>query len=174
VKTLNLHSIEMDAAGLTGLFGAKGWPSLTTLNLSGNDLRGAEFLRAGESLIPKQVQTLSLFGCKLGNGGIAALARANGFHELRVLRLGLNGLTDDAALHLARASSLSMLWALDLQHNREFGDAGLRALLDGLPLDELHELRVEGTAVTRAGLEYAKQKLPRLKILVHPDHYFWM
>lgn len=172
LKSLSLRDIGMDAAGLSALFDGTALRSLTSFQLDGNDLHEAEFVESGEPLFPTGLQVLTLAGCNLGDGGIAALQRSDSYHALRVLRLGVNQIDDSELANLARTPSLSKLWVLDLKHN-PFGDAGLKKVLDGLSLNELHELRLEGTSVTLNGLEYAKKKCPSLKILVHQSLPLW-
>lgn len=135
---LDASSNEMTSLGLGHLAAeirAGRTPSLTRLNLSGNDVGpggGAELAEALPTGAPK-LEALDLRGCFLADSGVSWLAPALPKCEcLTTLHLGSNGAGDSAAAALAAAlPDCPRLEELGLAMNSITGD-GVWELVEGL------------------------------------------
>lgn len=78
---------------------------------------------------PPPLAWLDLTHVRLGPGGLRPLVERGGRLPLTRLNLGMNSLTDDDAIALARSPLFGRLTKLDLSGN-PIGEAGLNALLD--------------------------------------------
>src|SRR5262249_33390409 len=93
------------------------------------------------------LEALDLTRNHVGAVGIRALAEPHAFPKLRQLRLGHCGVPDASLADLAGSPLLAHLEHLDLQGNRECGDAGLAALLGHPHAARLRVLGLQQTAV---------------------------
>lgn len=99
---------------------------LRTLDLEGNDLTDADVQTLAASPNLNQLTTLLLWNNRVGDAGLAALARAD-LPRLTRLDLSRNGVGDAGVAALAGSSLVGRLQLLDLTGN-QIGDRGALAL----------------------------------------------
>jgi hypothetical protein len=106
--------------------------SLRELNLSFCSIYddGVQALAASPHL--SGLETLDLTRDHLGRPGVRALAESTTLTHLRELRLAHAGVPDAALADLADSPLMAGLEVLDLQGNRECGDAGLASLITSI------------------------------------------
>ncbi len=135
-------SLELDDAGLRILCRSD-WLQLDKLTVTGAITR-AGVLTLNAARFAPTLRALEL-SARVGDEGVAALARATRFAKLVELDLSGNDITDAGLRALASARFVPQLEVLDLSENQIqlTADApGLRALADALNPDALRKLRV--------------------------------
>jgi uncharacterized protein (TIGR02996 family) len=152
VEDLDLSDNNLGAAGATVLAGGR-FPNLRTLHLlrTGPQGEGVAAL-AGADFFP-ELRSLSLGGNNLSPAAASALVDSPaGELQLRVLDLRDNRIGDRGAKALANSRHLAHLIKLDLAESR-IGDAGAKALADSPHLDGLLDLNLYGNNISSRAAE---------------------
>lgn len=132
--------------------GSKWEDGYTSVRLYAADITG-EWLREHDDLTPLSITDLKLAETSLTDADLARLIRA---HPLRVVEFRDEQIDDNATAALADCRRLFCL---------ELRDSPLTdAQLARLPLEQLEELRIDGSLVTSAGLQEL-QRAQRLEVL---------
>lgn len=141
LHTLHIINADISAVGIATLAQTRGVSNLRHLDLSFNFIgtSGCEAL-AKSTLLPS-LRELHLSRCALDDLAIHHLMQSD-FHNLRVLDLSYNSVSEVGVQAVASTPHLASLWHLNL-HDNFIGDAGLMSLTKSLWLDRLVELDVE-------------------------------
>jgi hypothetical protein len=157
VGELDLHNLQLeDARMCAALARIASVPTVRTLNIGFNALRGEAMAALARSSFALRLEKLELTGnvlgdlgisalfagdfpelrelglswCELGDGAAGPLANARGMPKLRELSLRRNHFTDRGAAILAASKTLTgQLTRIDLDSNDEVTRAGSKALL---------------------------------------------
>jgi uncharacterized protein (TIGR02996 family) len=152
VRSLDLHSSAISAKRAAELAKCEHLANLHELNLGANGKLGATGFR---SLLAsphlRELRTLHLNNCHLGDDAIAAFVGCTTLPNLRHLNLSDNGIGPTGVAHLARAEWLSQLDRLEIDSN-PLTDAGVRALADAGLLARHALLDLRSAGVTLEGL----------------------
>jgi uncharacterized protein (TIGR02996 family) len=136
---LRNNSLSPDAA--RALADCDGLPSLTELELGGDNILGPEGARALASSPHRTgLRYLGLWSTDLGDAGAGALTAYPNLSRLEVLDLQGNEIGDRGAIALAGAAHLASLRVLDL-HNNRIALAGAEALAASPHLGGLTKLK---------------------------------
>jgi uncharacterized protein (TIGR02996 family) len=150
LKKLDLSSNRLTPEVVSRLVLSKAADAVEDLDLSENNL-GAEGVTAlAEGRLPA-LRSLHLLRTRPQEDGVAALASAEFFSELRSLALGGNNLGPAAVFALANAPA-DNLRVLDLRENR-VGDRGAKSLAGNPHLGNLILLDLTETEITNDGAE---------------------
>ena len=103
-----------------------------------------------------QLTALRLNHNRIGNEGLRALAASRHVKHLRALRLKDTGINALGVVALTRAASLANLEILDLSDNPVSDRAG--ELAQAVHFDQLRELNLRGTHLTRTGVARLQQR----------------
>ena len=173
LTTLDLSSNEITALGLghlTAVWRDGKTPSLTRLNISGNDIGpggGAELAEALPTGTPS-LECLDLRGCFLSDAGVRWLAPAlPSCENLEELHLGSNGIGDDAVVALAEAlPGIAHLRSVGLAMNSISGDGGSE-LAEGIAgCASLVSLDLKGNALSDDGVSAVADVLVEVPSLI--------
>lgn len=167
LKKLDLSGNRLNAEVLARLVAAPAAEPVEELDLSDNtlDAEGTTALAAGA--LPN-LRALSMLRTRPREEGVAALASAPLFRELRSLSLGGNNLGPTAATALAHAEA-DNLRVLSLHENR-IGDRGAITLAESPRLAHLVLLDLAETHISDAGAE-ALAESPHLGGLIDLNLY---
>jgi Ran GTPase-activating protein (RanGAP) involved in mRNA processing and transport len=154
LTSLNLSGTRVSAAGVAALARSPASNQLLHLDLSGNELgeEGLSALVAASGL--GALRQLNLAYADLADGGVSALRRWPACRRLEALSIPaapvVQGLGDRAAEALASSPILAELKVLTLGGWR-MSTAGLRGLLDALPVGRLQQLDLRNTPLGDEG-----------------------
>jgi uncharacterized protein (TIGR02996 family) len=152
VRALDLHSSAISRKRAAELADSPNLAGLHELNLGANGTFGADGLRAVlASPHLRELRTLHLNNCHLGNEALAAFVDCKSLPNLRHLNLSGNGIGPIGAAHLARAGWLAQLDRLEIESN-PLTDAGLRTLADAGLFARLARLDLLHVGLTCEGL----------------------
>jgi hypothetical protein len=154
LRDLGLSSQPVGGAAMAALTGAPR-ERLESLRICHCGLRPRDVARLVEWL-PAAVRDLDVGSNELGNGGARALAESPAIGRLRALTVSGCRIGDQGATALARAP-LGYLRALDLSHNPIRAAGGL-ALAESPFLEKLRELRLEGCELPRAAVRALEKR----------------
>jgi len=129
LRSLELYHNEIGPEGALALGASLHLRRLRRLRLAWNPLGSGGLACLLDAKDPPPLAWLDLSHVRLGPGGVRPLVEHGGRLPLTRLNLGMNSLTDDDAIALARSPLFGRLTKLDLCGN-PIGEAGLRALLD--------------------------------------------
>lgn len=116
LTALNLSNNRIGDDGVKALTTSDALRSLTTLDLSGNEIvDGVQTLADSDVLC--SLTTLNLSNNRIGHGGVEALADSDVLCSLTTLNLSQNRLSDDEVEVLATSETLRSLTTLDLSEN---------------------------------------------------------
>ncbi len=151
---------------------AGGLGKLRSLVLDNNRLDGRETQNFSKLQCLRNLETLSLAGTVLGDGGLRALASIS-MPELTWLSLSQNWLTDQAVADWCRALQGRSLGYLDLSGNALRGGVG-KALGSCAHLGSLYHLNLSGNDLTPQDLAdlAGSSHLSRLRALNVASNYF--
>jgi uncharacterized protein (TIGR02996 family) len=150
LRALDLHKLPLNRKNAALLAGCQHLASIHELNLGANRTIRAEGLYdLLESPYLRELRTLHLNDCDLGDDALVGFVGCTTMPNLRHLNLQGNGIGPVGAAHLARAEWLSQLDRLDIAHQNSLCDAGVRALVDAglLARNTLLDLRYVGLTV---------------------------
>lgn len=149
---LDLGGAGMNSQDIEALFRWRGLAAVETLALWGNRLgtAGARHLAASPYL--GRLRSLDLTYSEIGMRGMQALAGAETFADLRELRLGYNSILSAGLKALRHARFAGNLSALHLTGNN-VADAGLADLAAWPGLSRVRTLELRGNNLTAAGAE---------------------
>jgi uncharacterized protein (TIGR02996 family) len=182
LKKLDLSANRLTAATITQLIESPAAESVEELDLSDNTLRSEGVAAIAGGALPN-LRALHLLRTRPEEEGVAALASAPLFRELRSLSLGGNNLGPTAATAVAHAPA-DQLRVLDLHDNRigdrgavtlagsphlanlvlldlaeaQVGDSGAEALAESPHLDGLIYLNVYGNPITDRGVDLLRER----------------
>jgi uncharacterized protein (TIGR02996 family) len=146
LRLLMLAGNQIGPAGVSALGSLA---SLDTLYLGNNPLGSEGALNLARSPLWHRLQALSLFGCRIGDMGLVALAEA-GLARLTSLDLAENGIGSTGIASLARSPLAANLTELDLTGN-VIGDAGAQELAESPHLSNLRWLDLQDNDLTDVG-----------------------
>jgi uncharacterized protein (TIGR02996 family) len=150
LKKLDLSGTRLTAPALATLAASAAVGTVDDLDLSDNNL-GAEGVAALGAGKLSALRVLHLLRTRPQEDGVAALARAALFSELRSLSLGENNLGPAAAIEIANPPAATIqLRVLDLRDNR-IGDRGAAALAKSPHLANLIHLDLAGSRIGDTG-----------------------
>lgn len=140
----------IDAAGARALAESTTLSSLTSLDLTGNNIReaGAKALAGSKTL--SSLTSLDLSDNNIGHAGAQALAGSETLSSLTSLELSRNEIGAAGTQALANSKTLSSLTSLGLSDNN-IGDAGTQALVNGSILSSLISLDLRSNKIGNAG-----------------------
>jgi Ran GTPase-activating protein (RanGAP) involved in mRNA processing and transport len=126
--------------------------SLTSLNLSYNNIGAAGAEALAQSTTLTNLTSLDLTYNNIGPGAAAALAQSTTLTNLTSLDLSSNNIGDDGAEGLAQSTTLTNLTSLDLFSN-DIGAGGAVALARSTTLTNLTSLDLAYNNIGAAGAE---------------------
>lgn len=167
LKKLELPGNRLSAEALAGLVAAPAAESIEELDVSDNNLGPAATIALAAGALPN-LRSLSMLRTRPQEEGVAALAGAPLFRELRSLSLGGNNLGPTAATAIAHARA-DNLRVLSLHDNR-IGDRGAVTLAESPRLANLVLLDLAEAHISDAGAE-ALAESPHLRGLIYLNLY---
>ena len=184
LRSLRFHGNDLTISEVREIAAAPTLANLEKLNLDGNDRTGDLSLAAlmasphlrhlkrlslatcgltasGVAVLARspflaQLTALRLNHNRIGNEGLRALAASRHVKHLRALRLKDTGINALGVVALTRAASLANLEILDLSDNPVSDRAG--ELAQAVHFDQLRELNLRGTHLTRTGVARLQQR----------------
>lgn len=130
LRSLDLHKLPLNRKNAAHLSGCEHLASLHELNLGANrTIRVEGLYDLLESPYLRELRTLHLNDCDLGDDALVGFVGCTTMPNLRHLNLQGNGIGPVGAAHLARAPWLSQLDRLDISEN-PLGATGVRALVE--------------------------------------------
>jgi uncharacterized protein (TIGR02996 family) len=167
LKKLDLSGNRLNEETLAGLVVSPAVVAVEDLDLSDNNLGAGSVAALAGGALPA-IRSLHLLRTRPQEDGVAALAGAAFFPELRSLSLGGNNLGPATATAIARAPA-DNLRVLDLRENR-IGDRGARSLAESPHLVNLIQLDLAEAHLGDAGAE-ALADSPHLGGLLYLNLY---
>jgi uncharacterized protein (TIGR02996 family) len=165
LRSLSVAGCSVGAAGAQVLMAGIWLTSLKELDLRANDLQrdGAHALAASSAL---RLTRLEIGGNRIGNSGIAPIAEAPQFSDLRQFGLHDNEIGNLGVEALVQSPSLAQLEHLNLSRNHVSG-RGVQLLAESALLSNLISLSLRNNEIDKATLQTVPQRLqgPKMREL---------
>jgi len=155
VKLPDLHAVHLNGLpiGRPELEKLSQLERVTELGLAGSRLSDADMdYLAGEF---PELEVLNLYGCAVGDTGLAALQELD---RMRELYLSETAVSDKGMTGISKLSKLEALWL----SGTGISDASVPEMVK---LKNLTDLRVDGTQLTPEGVSRLRQALPKCEVI---------